>query len=209
MGNIYGYCRVSSRDQNEDRQLITMKEMNVPEKNIFIDKQSGKDFDRPQYKRLMRKIKAGDVLYIKSIDRLGRNYKDIIEQWKIITKDKGADICILDMPILDTRRNKDLLGTLIADLVLAILSYVSENERTAIKTRQADGIAAAKKREVRFGRPPKPLPGNFHEVYQRWRAKKIPVKQAAEECGMPKSSFFDKALKYEKATFPNHRKNPK
>ena len=151
MGNIFGYCRVSSRDQNEDRQLITMKEMNVPEKNIFVDKQSGKDFDRPQYKKLMRRIKAGDVLYVKSIDRLGRNYRDIQEQWKIITKERKADIVITDLPLLDTRKNKDLLGTFIADLVLAILSYVSENERCNIRQRQAEGIAAAKKREYALG----------------------------------------------------------
>ena len=196
MGNIYGYCRVSSRDQNEDRQLITMKEMNVPEKNILIDKQSGKDFDRPQYKKLMRRIKAGDVLYVKSIDRLGRNYRDIQEQWKIITKEKGADIVITDLPLLDTRKNKDLLGTFIADLVLAILSYVSENERCNIRQRQAEGIAAAKSRGVRFGRPLKPVPDNFHETYKRWKMKKITTEQAAKECGMPRSSFFDKAVRY-------------
>ncbi len=209
MGNIYGYCRVSSRDQNEDRQMITMKEMNVPEKNIFIDKQSGKDFDRPQYKKLMRRIKAGDVLYVKSIDRLGRNYRDIQEQWKIITKERKADIVITDLPILDTRKNKDLLGTFIADLVLAILSYVSENERCNIRQRQAEGIAAAKKRGVRFGRPPMPLPDNFYDVYQRWRMKKITINQAAEECRMPRSTFFSKADKFGKATFSDPGKNPK
>jgi len=165
MREIYGYVRVSSRDQNEDRQLITMKEMNVPEKNILIDKQSGKDFDRPQYKKLMRRIKTGDVLYIKSIDRLGRNYRDIQEQWKIITKDKGADIVVSDMPLLDTRREKSLIGTLISDIVLALLSYVAENERINIRQRQAEGIAAAKSRGVRFGRPLKPVPDNFHETY--------------------------------------------
>ena len=196
MLEIFGYVRVSSRDQNEDRQLITMKEMNVPEKNILIDKQSGKDFDRPQYKKLMRRIKAGDVLYVKSIDRLGRNYRDIQEQWKIITKEKGADIVITDLPLLDTRKNKDLLGTFIADLVLAILSYVSENERCNIRQRQAEGIAAAKSRGVRFGRPLKPVPDNFHETYKRWKMKKITTEQAAKECGMPRSSFFDKAVRY-------------
>ena len=196
MREIFGYVRVSSRDQNEDRQLITMKEMNVPEKNILIDKQSGKDFDRPQYKKLMRRIKAGDVLYVKSIDRLGRNYRDIQEQWKIITKEKGADIVITDLPLLDTRKNKDLLGTFIADLVLAILSYVSENERCNIRQRQAEGIAAAKSRGVRFGRPLKPVPDNFHETYKRWKMKKITPEQAAKECGMPRSSFFDKAVRY-------------
>ena len=209
MGNIYGYCRVSSRDQNEDRQMITMKEMNVPERNVFVDKQSGKDFNRPQYKRLMRRIKAGDVLYIKSIDRLGRNYKDILEQWKIITKDKGADIVVIDMPLLDTRREKNLLGTFISDIVLTLLSFVAENERINIRQRQAEGIAAAKKRGVRFGRPPKPLPDNFYDIYQRWRMKKITINQAAAECGMPRSTFFSKADKFGKATFPNLCKNPK
>ena len=209
MGNIYGYCRVSSRDQNEDRQLITMKEMNVPDRNVFVDKQSGKDFNRSQYKRLMRRIKAGDVLYIKSIDRLGRNYKDILEQWKIITKDKGADIVVIDMPLLDTRREKNLLGTFISDIVLTLLSFVAENERVNIRQRQAEGIAAAKKRGVRFGRPPKPLPDNFYDIYQRWRMKKITINQAAAECGMPRSTFFSKADKFGKATFPNQDENPK
>ena len=169
MGNIYGYVRVSSRDQNEDRQIISLREMNVPEENIFIDKQSGKDFDRPQYKRLIRKLKQDDLLYIKSIDRLGRNYKEILEQWKIITKDKGVDLYVMDMPILDTRREKSLLGTFISDLVLALLSYVAENERNNIRQRQAEGIAAAKARGVHFGRLPKPLPENFYEVYQQWK----------------------------------------
>ena len=209
MGNIYGYCRVSSRDQNEDRQMITMKEMNVPERNVFVDKQSGKDFNRPQYKRLMRRIKAGDVLYIKSIDRLGRNYKDILEQWKIITKDKGADIVVIDMPLLDTRREKNLLGTFISDIVLTLLSFVAENERINIRQRQAEGIAAAKKRGVRFGRPPKPLPDNFYDIYQRWRMKKITINQAAAECGMPRSTFFSKADKFGKTTISDPDKNPK
>ena len=203
MGNTYAYVRVSSRDQNEDRQLIAMKEMGVPDENIYADKQSGKDFNRPQYKKLIRKLKKDDLLYIKSIDRLGRNYTEIIEQWKIITKDKGADICVLDMNLLDTRRNKDLLGTFISDLVLGIFSYVAENERTNIRQRQAEGIAAAKLRGVRFGRPPFPLPENFGDIYKRWKRKLIPVQEAARECGMPRSTFFDKARKYEKATFPD------
>lgn len=203
MGNVFGYVRVSGRDQNEDRQLITMREMGVPEKNIYADKQSGKDFNRPQYKKLIRKLKTDDLLYIKSIDRLGRNYKEILEQWKIITKDKGADIVVTDMALLDTRRNKDLLGTFISDLVLSIFSYVAENERLNIRHRQAEGIAAAKARGVRFGRPPKMLPANFYEVYQRWKAKKVPLKKAAEECGMPETTFFDKAKKFGNTTFPN------
>ncbi len=200
MGNIFGYARVSSRDQNEDRQLITMREMQVPEKNIFIDKQSGKDFNRPQYKKLMRKIRQNDIIYVKSIDRLGRNYTDIQEQWKYITKTKGADIYVIDMPILDTRREKSLLGTFISDLVLALLSYVAENERVNIRQRQAEGIAAAKARGVHFGRMPKPLPDNFYEVYRRWKMKKLSVTEAAKECGMPTTTFFDRAKAFEKST---------
>lgn len=146
MGNLYGYIRVSTRDQNEDRQLIALRELKIPEKNIFMDKQSGKDFNRPQYKRLVRKLKKDDLLYIKSIDRLGRNYREILEQWRILTKEKEVDIVVLDMPLLDTRRGKDLMGTFLSDIVLQILSFVAENERTAIHQRQAEGIAAARAR---------------------------------------------------------------
>ena len=153
MGNIFGYIRVSSRDQNEDRQLIALKELAIPEKNIFIDKQSGKDFKRPQYRKMIRRVRKDDLLYIKSIDRLGRNYAEILEQWRILTKDKGIDIVVLDMPLLDTRRGKDLMGTFLSDIVLQVLSFVAENERTNIRQRQAEGIAAAKARGVRFGRP--------------------------------------------------------
>lgn len=203
MGKIYAYIRVSSRDQNEDRQLIAMREVQVPEENIFIDKQSGKDFNRPQYKRMLRRIKPDDLIYIKSIDRLGRNYSEIQEQWKLITKDKRADLYVLDMPILDTRREKSLLGTFISDLVLALLSYVAENERVNIKQRQAEGIAAAKARGVHFGRRPNPLPDNFYEVCQRWRMKKISVKEAAQECGMAQTTFFEKARKFGNASLWN------
>ena len=203
MGNVYGYVRVSSREQNEDRQIIAMKEMQVPEENIFMDKQSGKDFNRPQYKRMLRKVKNGDLIYIKSIDRLGRNYAEILEQWKIITKYKGADLYVIDMPILDTRREKNLLGTFISDLVLTLLSYVAENERATIRQRQAEGIAAAKARGVHFGRTPKPLPENFYEVYQQWKMKKITVAEAAQQCGMPQSTFFNRARKYEMSTLQN------
>ena len=154
MGNLYGYIRVSTRDQNEDRQLIALRELKIPEKNIFMDKQSGKDFNRPQYKRLVRKLKKDDLLYIKSIDRLGRNYAEILEQWRLLTQTKGADIVVLDMPLLDTRRGKDLMGTFLSDIVLQVLSFVAENERTNIRQRQAEGIAAAKARGVKFGRPP-------------------------------------------------------
>lgn len=202
MGNVYGYVRVSDKNQKEDRQMIAMQEMKVPEENIFTDKQSGKDFNRPMYRRLMRKVKQDDLIYIKSIDRLGRNYEEILEQWKKITKEKKADICILDMPLLDTRQGKDLMGTFFADVVLALLSYVAENERVNIRQRQAEGIAAAKARGVHFGRTAKPLPENFYEVYQKWRMKKISVAEAARECGMPKTTFFERAKAYEKSMVP-------
>ncbi|MCC8099119.1 MAG: recombinase family protein [Clostridiales bacterium] len=196
---IYGYVRVSSKDQNEDRQLVALHELGIPDKNIFMDKQSGKDFNRPQYKKLVKKLRNDDLLYIKSIDRLGRNYEEIQNQWRILTKDKGADIVVLDMPLLDTRRGKDLMGTFLSDIVLQVLSFVAENERTNIKQRQAEGIAAAKARGVRFGRPPKPLPENFHSVYQRWKAGKITGLAAAAECGMPMSTFRYRAAIYENA----------
>ena len=169
MGNLYGYIRVSTREQNEDRQILALKDLSIPEKNLFIDKQSGKDFERPQYRKMVRKLKKDDLLYIKSIDRLGRNYSEILEQWRILTKEKGIDIVVLDMPLLDTRRGKDLMGTFLSDIVLQVLSFVAENERSNIRQRQAEGIAAAKARGVRFGRPPKPLPENFHRLYQQWK----------------------------------------
>ena len=171
--SIYGYIRVSTREQNEDRQLIALREVGVTDKFIFMDKQSGKDFNRPKYKQLLRKLKKDDLLYIKSIDRLGRNYEEILQQWRLLTKDKGVDIVVLDMPLLDTRRGKDLMGTFLSDIVLQVLSFVAENERTNIRQRQAEGIAAAKARGVKFGRPPKPLPVNFHEVYRRWSSGEI------------------------------------
>ena len=199
MGNIYGYIRVSSLDQNEDRQRVAMRERAVPEKNLFIDKQSGKDFDRPQYRRLVKKLKPGDLLYILSIDRLGRNYEEIQNQWRVLTKERGADVCVIDMPLLDTRQGKDLMGTFIADLVLQILSFVAQNERENIRKRQAQGVAAAKARGVKFGRPPRPLPEGFHRAYQRWKAGKITGTAAAKECGMPLSTFRYRAEIYEKA----------
>ena len=197
--NTYGYIRVSTREQNEDRQLIALREMAVPEQNIFMDKQSGKDFNRPQYKRLIRKLKPDDLLYIKSIDRLGRNYEEIQNQWRILTKEKKIDIVVLDMPLLDTRRGKDLMGTFLSDIVLQVLSFVAENERTNIRQRQREGIAAAKARGVRFGRPPRPLPENYHSAYQRWKAGTITGTAAAKECGMPLSTFRYRAEIYEKA----------
>mgnify|MGYP001026569782 CR=1 FL=1 len=201
ISNTYGYVRVSTRDQNEDRQLIAMNGLSIQEKNIFVDKQSGKDFERPQYKRLVKKLKPDDLLYIKSIDRLGRNYTEILEQWRILTKEKGVDICVLDMPLLDTRRGKDLMGTFLSDIVLQVLSFVAENERTNIRARQAEGIAAARARGVRFGRPPRPLPKNFHSAYQRWKSGAITCTAAAKECGMPPSTFRDQARIYEKVRF--------
>ena len=188
----YGYIRVSSTDQNEDRQKIAMDAKNVPRKNIFMDKQSGKDSERPQYKPLVRKIKRGDLLYLLSIDRLGRNYKEVQEQWRILTKDKGVDICVIDMPLLDTRTAKDLMGTFIADLVLQILSFVAENERANIKKRQAQGIAAAKARGVRFGRPEKPVPKNFVDIVRQWERHEISTPEALRLCDMSRPTFYRK-----------------
>ena len=199
MGNLYGYIRVSTREQNEDRQILALKDLSIPEKNLFIDKQSGKDFERPQYRKMVRKLYYDYLLYIKSIDRLGRNYSEILEQWRILTKEKGIDIVVLDMPLLDTRRGKDLMGTFLSDIVLQVLSFVAENERTNIRQRQAEGIAAAKARGVRFGRPPKPLPENFHQLYQQWRNGRITGTTAAKLCGMPLSTFRYRAEIYEKA----------
>lgn len=194
---IYGYIRVSTKDQNEDRQLISIRELSIPEKNIFIDKQSGKDFNRPQYHKLVQKLKPNDLLYIKSIDRLGRNYSEIQAQWRRLTKDLGVNICVIDMPLLDTRNGKDLMGTFIADLVLQILSFVAQNERENIHMRQAEGIAAAKERGVKLGRPPRPLPRNFFTVHRDWRDKKLTLRQAALACGMPIGTFYTKARKLE------------
>ena len=196
----YGYVRVSTKDQNEDRQYIALRELCIPEENIFMDKQSGKDFVRPQYRRLVRRLKKDDLLYVKSIDRLGRNYTEILEQWRILTKEKGADIVVLDMPLLDTRRGKDLMGTFLSDIVLQVISFVAENERSNIRQRQAEGIAAAKARGVRFGRPPLPLPENFQEVYRAWRGKQITLKQAAQACQMPEGTFYAKAVRVETQT---------
>lgn len=187
---IYGYVRVSSMDQNEDRQMIALREADVPEKNIFMDKQSGKDFDRPNYKKLVRKLKAGDLLYILSIDRLGRNYEEIQKQWRVLTKEIGVDICVLDMPLLDTRSGKDLMGTFIADLVLQILSFVAQSERENIKKRQAEGIAAAKLRGVRFGRPRKPVPEQFWKLKQDWENKKITSREAAQQLSIAQDTFL-------------------
>lgn len=186
----YGYVRVSSTDQNEDRQMVALKEVCVDERNIFVDKQSGKDFDRPNYKKLVRKLKTGDLLYILSIDRLGRNYEEILKQWRILTKDIGIDICVLDMPLLDTRNGKDLMGTFIADLVLQILSFVAQNERENIKKRQAEGIAAAKAKGVKFGRPEKEVPNEFGKLVKAWEQKKLPLTDVLKQCDMSEATFY-------------------
>ena len=193
---VYGYARVSTREQKEDRQMIALTEHSVDEKNIFVDKQSGKDFNRPHYRKMLRKLKRGDLLYIKSIDRLGRNYEEIQEQWRFLTTENGVDLYVIDMPLLDTRWGKDLVGTFVSDIVLQVLSFVAENERTNIRQRQAEGIAAAKAKGVRFGRPPRSLPYNFHEICQKWQAKEISVSEAAQECNMPRSTFFYRAQAY-------------
>ena len=189
MGKVYGYVRVSSTDQHEVRQLIAMAERGIPQSRVYIDKQSGKDFDRPRYRALMKKLRPGDQLCITSIDRLGRNYEEIQEQWRILTREKKVDILVFDMPLLDTRCAKDLLGTLIADLVLQLLSFVAQKERENIRQRQAEGIAAAKARGVRFGREARPLPENFSRMVSLWNEGKISGTQAAKNCGMPLSTF--------------------
>ena len=194
----YGYIRVSTRDQNEQRQLIALLAFGIEERRIFTDKQSGKDFDRQGYRKLVRRMKSGDVLVVKSIDRLGRNYEEILEQWRVITKEKRAAIVVLDMPLLDTRRGKDLMGTFLSDIVLQILSFVAENERVNIRQRQAEGIAAAKAKGVKFGRPALPLPDNFQEVCRAWRAKKMTLSQAASACNMPVGTFYGKVRNWEK-----------
>lgn len=194
--NIYGYVRVSSTDQNEDRQIQAMKEKEIPIRNLYIDKQSGKDFDRPQYKKLVKRLRKGDLLYILSIDRLGRNYKEIQNQWRILTKDKEVDICVIDMPLLDTRNGKDLMGAFIADLVLQILSFVAENERANIRSRQAEGIAAARARGVRFGRQAIEMPPHFGQIVRRWESGRITVGEAAKECGVAVATFYRRVREY-------------
>ena len=186
----YGYIRVSSTDQNEDRQRLAMKERAVPEKNIYADKQSGKDFDRPQYKRLVKRLRPGDLVYVLSIDRLGRNYEEIQRQWRMLTKEIGADICVIDMPLLDTRNGKDLMGTFIADLVLQILSFVAQSERENIKKRQAQGITAAKARGVKFGRPEAPVPENFGAIVAAWERGKLPLSDAVRQCHVSEATFY-------------------
>ena len=195
MGKVYGYVRVSSTDQHEDRQLLAMAERGIPKCRLYMDKQSGKDFDRPNYRALMKKLRPGDQLCITSIDRLGRNYEEIQEQWRILTREKKVDILVFDMPLLDTRRDKDLIGTLIADIVLQVLSFVAQKERENIRQRQAEGIAAAKARGVKFGRTPARLPEHFDIFVRCWKNKEITATEAARSCGMPRSSFRYRAKK--------------
>ena len=195
---IYGYIRVSSKDQNEDRQRIAMREAGIEDANVFMDKQSGKDFDRPGYTRVLRKLKPGDTLFIKSIDRLGRNYDEILEQWRMITKDKRAAIVVLDMSLLDTRQGRDLTGTLIADIVLQLLSYVAQTERELIRQCQAEGIAAAKANGVHFGRRPMKRPDNFETEYQRWSKGLISARMVARQLGVTHKTFMRWARAYRK-----------
>ena len=196
--NVYGYVRVSSRDQSEDRQLIAMKKLGVPENKIYVDKESGRDFDRPMYREMVRELNKNDLVYIKSIDRLGRNYKEIVEQWQFLTRVVQADIVVIDMPLLDTRRGKDLLGTFLSDIVLQVLSFVAENERDNIRSRQREGIEAAKERGVRFGRPVLPVPEDFEEIVKTWKSGEITTAEAARQCGFSRSTLYNKAADLEK-----------
>ena len=195
--NVYGYVRVSSRDQNEDRQLIAMKKLGVPESGIYMDKESGRDFDRPMYREMVQKLERGDLVYIKSIDRLGRNYKEIVEQWQHLTRVREADIVVIDMPLLDTRRGKDLLGTFLSDIVLQVLSFVAENERANIRSRQREGIEAARERGVRFGRPVLPMPEDFEEIIRALRKGEITAAEAARRCGFSRATLYSRIAKLE------------
>lgn len=196
MAKKYAYIRVSSQEQNEERQLVAMRSLHVPEENIFMDKQSGKDFDRPKYRALLSKLREGDLLYILSIDRLGRNYEEIQNQWRVLTKVRNIDICVVDMPLLDTRQGKDLMGTFIADLVLQILSFVAQSERENIRKRQEQGIAAAKARGVRFGRPRIEEEENFAEIVEAWETGRISVEHVTAVCGMSESTFYRRLREY-------------
>ena len=194
--NIYGYIRVSCRDQNEDRQLIALRSRGVEDRFIYMDQVSGKDFNRPQYRKLVKKLRPGDLLYIQSIDRLGRNYEEVQSQWRILTKEKGVDLCVIDMPLLDTRQGKDLMGTFIADLVLQILSFVAQSEREYIRKRQAEGIAAAKARGVKFGRPEKKAPEDFHRIIEAWEQKQCSLAELLRQCNMSEATFYRRMREY-------------
>lgn len=189
-GRTFGYMRVSSTDQNEDRQRRALDAIPVPPEHLFLDRQSGKDFQRPQYQRMLNTLRTGDLLYVSSIDRLGRNYEDIQNQWRLLTKDIGVDICVLDMPLLDTRSGKDLMGTFIADLVLQILSFVAQSERENIRTRQAQGIAAARARGMHLGRPPARVPQDFDRIVRAWQDQTITLDEALQQSGLGKSTFY-------------------
>ncbi len=196
MAKVYGYVRISTADQNEDRQMDAMEAHAVPEQNVYVDKLSGKDFRRPQYQQMVKKLHAGDLLFILSIDRLGRNYEEVQNQWRILTKEIRVDICVMDMPLLDTRNGKDLMGTFIADLVLQILSFVAQNERENIRKRQAEGIAAAKARGVRFGRPKLAEPENFEKIIMSWEQRKIPIEEVLKQSGMSRATFYRRMREY-------------
>ncbi len=196
MNRVYGYVRVSSKDQNEDRQMIALKEKGVQEARVYMDKQSGKDFDRPGYQKMLKNLKKGDVLYILSIDRLGRNYNEILEQWRILTKEIGVFVCVLDMPLLDTRGGKDLMGTFIADLVLQVLSFVAQSERENIRKRQAEGIAAAKQKGVRFGRPEVPMPQDFGRLVALWEQGSLCFDELLCRLHMKEATFYRRLRAY-------------
>jgi len=200
---IYGYVRVSSADQNEDRQVIAMNKLQIPAAQIFIDKMSGKNFQRPAYKSLVRRLRPGDLVYVKSIDRFGRNYEEIQNQWRVLTKDRGVDIAVIDMPLLDTRNGKDLMGTFLADVVLQLLAYVAQNERETIRKRQSEGIAAAKSRGVRFGRPVKKPPENFGSLVKEWRRGSLPIAEVLTQTGLKESTFYRRLREFQ----PTKKKN--
>ncbi len=203
MTSVYGYVRISSADQNEGRQLDAMKNQYVPQKNVYVDKISGKDFERPQYQRMVKKLQSGDLLFILSIDRLGRNYEEVQNQWRFLTKEIGVDICVMDMPLLDTRNGKDLMGTFIADLVLQILSFVAQSERENIRKRQAEGIAAAKARGVKFGRPKLDVPLYFNKIVKDWERHTITANEAMEQCGLSRSTFYRRAKEWRNEMISN------
>ena len=196
----YGYIRTSHKDQNPERQIVAMKDLQIPRRQIIVEKKSGKDFNRPKYKRLLKRLQPGDLLYLHSIDRLGRNYNQILEQWRILTKEKNVDIVVMDMPLLDTRVGKDLLGTFIADLVLQILSFVAQMERDYIKKRQAEGIAAAKAKGVKFGPPPAKMPKNFADAVNQWTNKQLPLTEIIKQCGISESTFYRRLREYRSAS---------
>jgi len=196
----YGYVRVSSVDQNEDRQLLALRDLGIQPRNIFIDKQSGKDFNRQGYQELMSSLKPDDLLYIKSIDRLGRDYDEIQNQWRIITKEMGVDVVVIDMPLLDTRQCKDLIGTFIADVVLQLLSFVAQSERESIHQRQAEGIAAAKLKGVQFGRPEKTVPDDFGELVEKRERKEIKTYEIMRLCNMSRATFYRRLKEYRAST---------